>query len=1684
MSSGVPVLDLCEKKLWVLRPTGELFDNYEDYLAQFGRLRQRIWTCNYTGKTNLTYEECLVSEEKARALLQTFPDAFQGPVLQLVHHNTLRLEDLAQCIVAHFRERFVPGEEVLGKRDGELRPCRIVSATDPDTSSMARYAVQWISSTGMGEEGSYGTLTTAELQRAKLPFSKSFLKRWIQDHATCETIQGVKNLPCIWRASDELAAKFHLPRALPAHLVMRLDMGAREPKAKRPRLTPKETRSLKEEGTAIALAVFAEVAAAKAGAAGRGPPAAAAPPLGPLSPSFSNEKESSAQKFPVETLEETDLRIGPRYTMKRLLFETLKEAGPDGLDVQTLMEKVEASGLKHWDDKRSGKVSVASTCAHDAAFTRVSNRIALRALRPATEPPQGARGPGRLGSGSTSKAVISHVPDAEKVLEKLRAQGDTPGEARIDKNSFKCTRCHKTIHPEFSPLVLCDGCPRSFHLTCLEVDFADLPEGDWECPKCDEKRALSYKKAIDNEARRQDGFSRTAFYSQIKDEKLRKRLLEKEERDRSRDMAKAEKDRMKAREREERERLKEEARRSCRHPIDDLRIMNQEAATLGRVEVYARDLATAVARVNAGLDPGRLPEPPFDAGAMLAAEAQEASEEAPPTTLEGKAAAAAARVAQLRAMIDGPPRVPACVRGDSARCSFNDSLAIVEFLYTFGAICETPPLGLADLQRAVCAPLAEPTLRRLYVSILRAAVSSLLTQDGYLRSRGRRWARACSEATVQEILQRYLKTSRAAHPVPARLLEGDFSQLDDHAAALSAARILASEPYYRQGPRFHLRLLAVLCNDAVEAPGLKNEIAARIDAVQTLHQNHRAYLAEERKRQLEEEKMKKAKDNGKAEEEAVGEATNQAADQATVGEAPDSAAPVDVPSGDGAATTPAPPSATPSTSGRAREKNRERLPARSSLRSQGQMTAHQATPPPPDPGASLDDKGTASGKVTAREASEAIEEAAPPSPPRTREEERAVREAQYEEAVRSHAVRTEPLGFDRFYRRYYWLEGVPAGVFVEEADGAPAGLVSSKEQLDAILAGLNPRGVREKQLHKVLTDRYEDLLAVMGQMPLLGDIQDTIRQLPEGQRGEAEAPEEVEARLEREAMQAACERVEGLVCALEGYKRELPGGWEEWKGRFRQVKTPAELLAGCLEMEKHINWFGDGLPRGARDEFINAILEEAGAGPYHGARGMGTHRFNQSKSDLGDQEAKQEADLEAGGDEDAKPEPDQDGNGKGPSHKAIANNLQGGDSSDWDGAGPVKLEPREQVPGLAGGSRGGVHTAKIEAPTTGSPGRKQPLEGSNGDPARDRGAGTSCADQNGVPANGALKEEPGASEERALEVKEEVRERDRRRRVNSVHPSEVDDNEAGTKDDGEGDGGGDDGNGLASGSAVARALASLPSGIMPPPPFSLCPVGVEPLVPVESRGSDALLAPSPFDDLDNTDDEGAQGTRARRALWRSARERAVWIRDARRITDLYPAVYAAFVFVDRMQPLLGRMSRQAAKAEAEQQRIEAEEAAAAAAAAAAAKAAAARERKRAARSEPGDGPPVKNSRIRLKAKGTGAGASGDPDTPPGGGAQPVDRWSSTCAGCGYEGDLLCCEAPTCTDAMHVECAGLTEIPEGSWFCPKHSGRKRTANKAMQRSESRDPEHEDSAALLNGSASKQPRSKAKAKKARH
>ncbi|KAJ1471430.1 hypothetical protein T484DRAFT_1640036, partial [Baffinella frigidus] len=40
-----------------------------------------------------------------------------------------------------------------------------------------------------------------------------------------------------------------------------------------------------------------------------------------------------------------------------------------------------------------------------------------------------------------------------------------------------------------SLMLLCDQCDRGWHTYCLKPPMADIPEGDWSCPKCaaDEK---------------------------------------------------------------------------------------------------------------------------------------------------------------------------------------------------------------------------------------------------------------------------------------------------------------------------------------------------------------------------------------------------------------------------------------------------------------------------------------------------------------------------------------------------------------------------------------------------------------------------------------------------------------------------------------------------------------------------------------------------------------------------------------------------------------------------------------------------------------------------------------------------------------------------------------------------------------------------------------------------------------------------------------------------------------------------------------------------------------------------------------------------------------------------------------------------------------------------------------------
>ena len=94
-------------------------------------------------------------------------------------------------------------------------------------------------------------------------------------------------------------------------------------------------------------------------------------------------------------------------------------------------------------------------------------------------------------------------------------------------------------------------------------------------------------------------------------------------------------------------------------------------------------------------------------------------------------------------------------------------------------------------------------------------VSALLQvgQEGYMRSRARRWARVVDDATWPEVLRRYLLATRAMLPQPSEAeTAGDVSNIDDDATAVLAASLLSEQSFLRCLPTAPVNMIQVALN--------------------------------------------------------------------------------------------------------------------------------------------------------------------------------------------------------------------------------------------------------------------------------------------------------------------------------------------------------------------------------------------------------------------------------------------------------------------------------------------------------------------------------------------------------------------------------------------------------------------------------------------------------------------------------------------------------------------------------------------------------------------------------------------------------------------------------------------------------------------------------------------------------
>eukprot|EP00899_Mesostigma_viride_P003923 jgi/Mesvir1/13531/Mv24050-RA.1 len=505
-----PPLDLKpEQEVFCVRFTGELFKDYSLYSQRMSLYRQRVWSCKFSGKGGMTYEEALVCENSFSQRIQGFPEAFEKPVLQMVQHSQMRTEELVRVVYDRLKDEYVPGEVVTYEKEGEPpRLCRIIAEL-PKSTKGAGAAGRGIGP-GNGKSGTpAGKAAAVTPTPASVPAPDG-------DGTVGEGEEAMDPA----KRAEKLARDARMFRVAllqgDGAEGMADEGGAAE--GEKEMVVPAGQLSRKKHPVPKKL-LRGFILASASQAPGRGMPWV-------------------VQKEYVD-------RYGLPTEPPPHVAEVLKKAGggaPKSAGKGAKAKGADDAGMVNgWHSPVTpaplpGKSGAKKDKAGMSASTPIDVDLSVT-------PSTGGKKMGALANAGGSSTPV----DVEG-----QAMQEEKGEGGLDfVNSGRCHNCRRThaLIQQDSLLLMCDRCPLSFHLCCLVPPMAeeDVPEGDWFCPKCIEKENAKKKKEEEMRQRQLE-----------KEQKELQRLAEKEDRLRAAAEAKAEREAEKAR-----------AARARRYPIPD-----------------------------------------------------------------------------------------------------------------------------------------------------------------------------------------------------------------------------------------------------------------------------------------------------------------------------------------------------------------------------------------------------------------------------------------------------------------------------------------------------------------------------------------------------------------------------------------------------------------------------------------------------------------------------------------------------------------------------------------------------------------------------------------------------------------------------------------------------------------------------------------------------------------------------------------------------------------------------------------------------------------------------------------------------------------------------------------------------------------------------------------------------------
>ncbi|CAG4956950.1 unnamed protein product [Colias eurytheme] len=175
--------------------TDEIFKDYEEYCERIILVNSMVWTCEMTGKNNLTYSEALESEKAARRSLKDFPMELRIPILYLATKTKRSsFAEMSEDVFNFVRERFFVGESVEACLEGDIwREAHILSVTaqkqHPDNKEIPPpsaycYEVEQYEESDATAVGQIGTAPYERIRRRKGVYSRDknrlFLKQFVE----------------------------------------------------------------------------------------------------------------------------------------------------------------------------------------------------------------------------------------------------------------------------------------------------------------------------------------------------------------------------------------------------------------------------------------------------------------------------------------------------------------------------------------------------------------------------------------------------------------------------------------------------------------------------------------------------------------------------------------------------------------------------------------------------------------------------------------------------------------------------------------------------------------------------------------------------------------------------------------------------------------------------------------------------------------------------------------------------------------------------------------------------------------------------------------------------------------------------------------------------------------------------------------------------------------------------------------------------------------------------------------------------------------------------------------------------------------------------------------------------------------------------------------------------------------